>query len=125
MSRAGTLALVRFGVEEREMHMMQRGFAVAAAAVMLVLATGAARAEDPKEGRRIAKLWCSDCHVVANERPEGRDAPAFKDIAQQIPMSESYMDTWLKNPRRPMHRFRLTPKMVEDIVGYLKTLKEK
>lgn len=105
--------------------MMQRGLMLAVAAVVLALAAGAVRAEDPKEGRRIAKLWCSDCHVVDNELPKGRDAPAFKDIAQQIPMSETYMDTWLKNPRRPMHRFRLTPKMVEDIVGYLKTLQEK
>ena len=105
---------------------MIRGFLVAAAAMAAVaIGAGAARAEDAKEGRRISKLWCSGCHVVANERPEGREAPAFKDIAQQIPMSETYMDTWLKNPRRPMHRFRLTPKMVADIVGYLKTLKAK
>ena len=106
--------------------MMTRGFLVAGVAVMaLVIGTGAARAQDAKEGRRISKLWCSSCHVVANERPEGREAPAFKDIAQIIPMSETYMDTWLNKPRRPMHRFRLTPKMVSDIVAYLETLKEK
>ncbi len=106
--------------------MMTRGFLVVAAAVMaLAIGPGAARADDAKEGRRISKLWCSSCHVVANERPEGRDGPAFKDIAQQIPLSETYVNTWLKNPRRPMHRFRLTPKMVSEIVAYLTTLKEK
>ena len=106
--------------------MMTRVFLVAAAAVVaLAIGTGAARAAYGKEGRRISKIWCSSCHVVANERPQGRNAPAFKEIAQQIPMSEAYMDTWLKNPRQPMHRFRLTPKMVADIVAYLETLKEK
>ena len=105
--------------------MMTRVYLVAAAVTALVIGTGAARADDAKEGRRISKLWCSSCHVVANERPEGRDGPAFKDIAQQIPLSETYVNTWLKNPRRPMHRFRLTPKMISEIVAYLTTLKEK
>lgn len=104
--------------------MMTRGFLAAAVAV-LAIGTGAVRAEDAKEGRRISNLWCSSCHVVADERPEGREGPAFKDIAQQIPLSEAYVDSWLKNPRPPMHRFSLTPKMVADIVGYLKTLKDK
>jgi mono/diheme cytochrome c family protein len=98
---------------------------LAAVAAVLAIGCGGARADDAKEGRRIAKLWCSTCHVVANERAEGRDAPAFKDIAQQVPLSEAYMDRWLKQPRRPMHRFRLTPKMVSDIVAYLASMKEK
>jgi mono/diheme cytochrome c family protein len=97
---------------------------LAAVATVLAIECGPARADDAKEGRRISKLWCSSCHVVANERAEGRDGPAFRDIAQQVPLSEAYMDRWLRQPRKPMHRFRLTPKMVSDIVAYLATLKK-
>lgn len=109
--------------------MMKHGLLVAAAALLALVMTGsaanAASAASAKEGRRIAKIWCSDCHQVASEKREGRKAPSFKQISESIPMSESYMDTWLKNPNPPMHRFRLTQRMVADIIAYLMELKKK
>lgn len=106
--------------------MMKHGLLVAAAALVALVMTGsAANAASAKEGRRIAKIWCSDCHQVASEKREGRTAPSFKQISERIPMSESYMDTWLKNPNPPMHRFRLTQSMVADIIAYLMELKKK
>jgi len=106
--------------------MMKHGFLAAGAAVaVLGLSAAVARAQSAEDGRRISKLWCSECHVIADEAPAGRTAPTFTAIAERIPLSETYVDTWLKNPRRPMHRFRLTPRMVADIVAYLQTLRKK
>ncbi|HSR55588.1 MAG TPA: cytochrome c [Alphaproteobacteria bacterium] len=106
--------------------MMKRGSLLAAIALLALIASGGgASAADAKEGKRIARIWCVDCHQVGTELREGRTAPTFKEISERIPMSETYMDTWLNNPNPPMHRFRLTSRMVSDIIAYLKTLQKK
>lgn len=48
----------------------------------VLLGASAARGQDIKNGKGIAQLWCSDCHLVdPRERNSGRDsAPSLLSL---------------------------------------------
>ncbi|MDX1484218.1 MAG: cytochrome c [Alphaproteobacteria bacterium] len=100
-----------------------RAVAALGAAMVLSAATGALAA-DASKGRRVAERWCSDCHAVAGEQVAGRTAPSFKEIAGRSLLTESYLDSWTRNPTAPMHKFQLSPAMIADLVAYLRSLRE-
>ena len=76
-------------------------------------------------GYRLAERLCAGCHVVGSEPAAGRTAPPFPKLSSEILLSEAYLDTWLRNPRPPMHSFQLPRREVSDIVTYLRSLKLK
>jgi mono/diheme cytochrome c family protein len=105
--------------------MIKRVCLVALIAVMAVaLARGGIAASNVPEGKRIAELWCSGCHAVGREARPGDTAPSFAKLANSILLSESYLDAWIRNPRPPMHKFKLTGDMVSYLVSYLRSLKK-
>jgi len=55
-----------------------------------MLAAGAARAQDVKVGKAIARVWCSNCHLVdPQEQRTARDGvPTF--LASARPQTLSY-----------------------------------
>ena len=97
---------------------------LAAAAMTLALTVGPLMADEVQSGKRIAERLCSNCHVVASEVPAGRTAPSFTHVANTVLLSEAYLDSWLRNPNPPMHRFQLTSPMVSDLVAYLRSLQK-
>lgn len=105
--------------------MIRRLLPVAIVAIMISApAPGQAAASNVREGKRIAETWCSGCHAVGRERRPGDKAPSFGQLANSILLSETYLDTWIKNPRPPMHKFEFTSDMVSDLVSYLRSLKK-
>jgi mono/diheme cytochrome c family protein len=105
--------------------------AIAAAAVLCaaafgIFATGAARpalAADASNGKRVAELWCSACHVVTvNQRQANADAPPFEEIAKRPNFSEPGLVTFLLDPHAKMPNMNLTRIEANDIAAYIGTL---
>ncbi|HYG88441.1 MAG TPA: cytochrome c [Azospirillum sp.] len=89
--------------------------------IVLCLASGAASAADPAEGRRLAERWCSSCHVVASQG--GTDAvPPLESIARDRRRGPEWVRQWLNAPHPPMPNPNLTSAEIDDVVAYLASL---
>ncbi|MFT5539677.1 MAG: mono/diheme cytochrome c family protein [Alphaproteobacteria bacterium] len=105
---------------------MTERFHLGLAGVVMILAStvGPLMADEVQSGKELAERWCSRCHVVAPELPPGGAAPSFAKLANTILLSETYLDTQLRDPHPSMQRFQLTPSMVSDLMAYLRSLKK-
>lgn len=101
---------------------LHRGFAIALfASAIAALATGASAAGNAETGLKLARQWCTECHVV-DATGHGTDAaPAFASIAQQ-PGNRRWVRAWLQSPHPPMPNPNLSRAEIEDIIAYLDSL---
>lgn len=79
-------------------------------------------AGDAREGRRVAKRWCSGCHVIGHSSRQRDTAPAFSVLANDPKKSAEYLKAWITNPHPPMPNFNLTRRTVDDLVAYIRSL---
>ncbi len=109
--------------------------------VGLSLLSGLARAEEPatsddvREGRRVALLVCSTCHVVERGQPFGPalEPPAtpFQTIAQRSNIDADYLRTFLTTTHssvsnlRAMPNPQLTDTYVRQVTAYLLSLRKR
>jgi mono/diheme cytochrome c family protein len=80
---------------------------------------------DVSAGQALAKQWCSECHEV---RPGGGvspniSAPPFSELATQPGFTELSIRAMLRNEHLTMPRINFTAGQMDDIVGYLISLK--
>ena len=94
------------------------------AAMVLAAAPSVYAAGDALEGERVAKRWCSGCHVVDRRGRGGDGAPAFVDLANNPAKSEHYLKNWITNPHPPMPNFNLSRRVVDDLVAYIRSLSQ-
>lgn len=87
--------------------------------VMPALAAG-----DAAQGEKIAKQWCTSCHVVGRKPMASDKAPAFAALAADPSKTEGYLKGWISNPHPPMPNFNLTRQTVDDLVAYIRSLGE-
>ena len=84
-----------------------------------------ARADgDAAEGRRLAGVWCSDCHQV-DPRPQGTasDAvPSFRAIAATPSTTVLSIRAFLRTPHDVMPDYRLTEAQIDDLSAYILSL---
>ncbi len=97
------------------------GFATGLAIGALGLATAAAA--DPAEGLRLARQWCTSCHIVAPGSGGSDAAPPFQAVANNPGVTEGGLRAWLADPHPPMPRFDLTRAETDAIIAYIKSLK--
>jgi mono/diheme cytochrome c family protein len=93
-----------------------------------LLAAGAARGQDIQNGRGIAELWCSDCHLVdPQERKSGRDsAPTFLSIARMKSTTETSLAAFLSIPHGGGGRMPdlvLNRNEIQDVSAYILSLR--
>jgi mono/diheme cytochrome c family protein len=81
-------------------------------------------AGDAAQGERIARRWCSSCHVVGPSTEASDKAPAFIALAADPAKTEDYLKAWITNPHPRMPNFNLSRQTVEDLVAYIKSLGE-
>lgn len=104
------------------------GFAfarVVGAAALAVLVPALAHAQasgDPQNGLRLARQWCTGCHVVEPSGRGGDSGPPFHEVANRADRTPTTMRAWLTNPHPPMPNLGLTRKEIDDIVAYLDSL---
>jgi cytochrome c len=95
-------------------------------AAVLTLALGAAHATraDVQKGAQIARQWCANCHIIANN-PEGavpQGPPSFAAISRSG-MTTDQLRAFLSRPHGAMPDLALTRAEIDDLIGYIETLR--
>lgn len=83
-----------------------------------------ALAGDPANGERLARRWCSACHVVSNKQiGTVSEATPFPVVAQKPDFSERTVAFFLLAPHPRMPDMSLTRAEAADLSAYIATLK--
>jgi mono/diheme cytochrome c family protein len=77
---------------------------------------------DAARGQGLAEQWCSQCHGVRPSQANS-EAPSFSAIAAEPSASQYALRTFLSVPHPTMPNFILKPDDIDDIVGYITSLK--
>jgi mono/diheme cytochrome c family protein len=69
-------------------------------------------------GRRLARQWCVECHIVEPPQESASDAaPPFESIALDPTKTPEGLRTWLADPHPPMPNPQLSRGEIEDILA--------
>jgi mono/diheme cytochrome c family protein len=89
-----------------------------------ILAITPAFGADPDNGERLARRWCSPCHVVAsNQRGPTSEAPPFATIANKPDFDAGKIAFFLLDPHPKMPNMGLSRTEAADLAAYIATLK--
>jgi mono/diheme cytochrome c family protein len=80
---------------------------------------------DAAAGRKLAQAWCSSCHVVDPTPQRGVDngAPAFTVIASLPTTTPLALRAFLQTPHAQMPDLHLTRDEIDDLTGYILSLR--
>lgn len=95
----------------------------AVAALCVTGAAGTAHGADPQAGYRLARAWCTSCHIVAPGEGGSDAAPPFETIANRPGLSEDGLRAWLADPHPPMPNLHLSRQEIEQVIAYLRSLR--
>jgi mono/diheme cytochrome c family protein len=92
---------------------------VSTAAVPVTGASG-----DPVTGQDLADKWCAECHGIrAGRLSPNLAAPTFPELAAEPSITEYSLRAFLRSPHETMPHIIFTPDQMDDIVGYIISLK--
>ena len=99
-----------------------RFYALAASAVACLAAFPASA--DSANGARIARQWCSNCHLVGTNPtgPVPQGPPSFQTVAKSG-MTAEQLRAFLSHPHGAMPNLTLTRAEIDDLIGYIATLR--
>jgi mono/diheme cytochrome c family protein len=93
-------------------------------AILTVAAAGPAFPADADNGERLARRWCSACHVVAsNQRAPTAETPPFAAIASRSDFDSARLAFFLLAPHPKMPDMGLSRAEAADLAAYIATLK--
>jgi mono/diheme cytochrome c family protein len=123
----GRRSRLRLAVAE-EMAMRRDLLAIAALAVLA--GGGPASAQqigDPVAGRRLAEMWCSNCHVIGpNAAGPGSDAvPTFPGIARMPSTTAMSLRAFLQTPHARMPDIQMSREQIDDVIAYILSLRDR
>lgn len=96
---------------------------LALAVIMTATIAGSAAAADARKGGKLARQWCSNCHIIGDEQPAGGDAaPTFATIAETAAERNDDLKAWLADPHPPMPDLSLTTYEIDDLLAYIESL---
>jgi cytochrome c len=79
---------------------------------------------DATKGAQIARQWCANCHVIGGNStaavPQG--PPTFPTIARSG-MASDQLRAFLSHPHGAMPDLALTRAEIDDLIGYIETLR--
>ena len=97
------------------------GLAVAISMAMAALNGASA---DAVAGQELAEKWCAECHGVrAGRLGPNLSAPTFPELAAEPSITEYSLRALLRAPHETMPQITFTPDQLDDIVGYIMSLK--
>jgi len=95
-----------------------------AAALSIAMAPVTGRAADLVAGELLADKWCAQCHGVrAGRLSPNLSAPTFAELASEPSITEYSLRALLRAPHETMPQITFTPDQLDDIVGYITSLK--
>jgi len=88
----------------------------------VIIIAQTAFAADADNGKRLALLRCSSCHVVMrNQRNEVAESPPFDAIAENFGSNFELLYSAVRDPH-PRMNMVITRREAEDIAAYISTL---
>ena len=95
-----------------------------AVVLSMKLAPAASSAADIAAGELLAEKWCAECHGVrAGRLGPNLSAPTFPELAAEPSITEYSLRALLRAPHETMPQITFTPDQLDDIVGYIMSLK--
>ncbi|MCT8970994.1 c-type cytochrome [Microbaculum marinisediminis] len=81
---------------------------------------------DVDHGRALAETWCVNCHVIDREQttPVPAGPPSFPALADDPDVTDERLASFMRMPHPPMPNMSLTNIEVQDLVGYIGSLKQ-
>ena len=93
-------------------------------ALSIVLSALTDVSADPIAGQNLAEKWCSECHGIRADRlSPNLAAPTFPSLAAEPSITEYSLRALLRSPHETMPQITFTPDQMDDIVGYIISLK--
>jgi mono/diheme cytochrome c family protein len=79
---------------------------------------------DASKGAQIARQWCANCHVIGGNPagPVQQGPPSFPMVAHSG-MSADQLRAFLSHPHGAMPNLALTRAEIDDLIGYIQTLR--
>jgi mono/diheme cytochrome c family protein len=98
------------------------------ATIVVVAAGHAASAQqisgNAADGKQLAELWCSSCHLVSREQERTTtEAPPFAAIAGRSEDEFAWLRAFLMDPHPPMPQLTLTRDEIRNLVAYIASLR--
>ena len=92
------------------------------ASLALVTATVHPRADTTK-GSQLARQWCANCHTTGSNSAGNlqQGPPSFPTIART--RTPEQLRAFLSHPHGAMPDLSLTRAEIEDLIGYIETLR--
>jgi cytochrome c len=103
--------------------MHQRFPAVMLVSLVLAASTAERALADAAKGSQLAQQWCASCHVTGGT-PAGnlqQGPPSFSTIAHA--RTAEQLRAFLSHPHGAMPDLSLTRAEIDDLVGYIETLR--
>ena len=100
-----------------------RWYALLGLSVITCLTALSAHA-DASKGAQIARQWCSNCHVIDGSSAAAvqQGPPTFPTIAHSG-MTNDQLRAFLTHPHGAMPDLALTRAEIDDLIGYIGTLR--
>jgi mono/diheme cytochrome c family protein len=107
---------------------LSRGLIVTRPFVSLILTFAASivvssvpAAADVAGGEQLARRWCANCHVVdrAGAASVQQGPPSFRSTG----LTTDQLRAFLTHPHGAMPDFALTRSEIDDLIGYIETLR--
>ena len=103
------------------------------AALSTILLAACVRQADAQEigdiavGRRLAETWCSSCHLIdaSPGRAVSNGAPSFTAIAGMKSTTILSLRPFLQTPHAQMPDLHLSRDEIDDLAGYILSLRSK
>ena len=91
--------------------------------LMLAVATAHPARADTTKGHQLAELWCANCHVIGGSSAGNvqQGPPSFPTIARA--RTADQLRAFLSHPHGAMPDLSLTRLEIDDLVGYIETLR--
>ncbi|WP_438275372.1 c-type cytochrome [Nitrobacter sp.] len=78
-----------------------------------------------EQGRRLALLYCSECHAIDKVSPSPlRVAPPFRKLHERYPVEtlEEALAEGITTGHPSMPQFQFEPDQINDLIMFLKSL---
>ena len=104
--------------------MSYRALGAILALLLLGLIAAHAAHADAAKGAQLARQWCANCHVIANNSSGGvpQVPPTFPPIARSG-MTAEQLRAFLSHPHGSMPDLALNRAEIDDLIGYIQTLR--
>ena len=94
---------------------------------LLILAPGAAWAQDIEQGHQLATRWCANCHVVERTAAaaSANGLPTFPAIASNPRLTPDFLRATMSAQHGRMPDFQISKRQQDDLIAYIQSLKQK